>query len=129
MTDKDTLAELITLAGAAYRKRDLLSLDRDWQDEKIRQLNRFGVLSIGAIASILGVSLYRVRKALGPRTRSSLRGQLNPAHLSMLGYALSAADISPEWVHEMTEHGTSISTISDLTQISEATLYRRKNHV
>ena len=125
--NEDTLADLLVVATAAYRKRDVAALDRDWQYDQVRKLNSYGVLSIAAISAILAISSYHVEKALGNAPRPSLRGHLNPAHLTMLSYALSQGDISSRWVREMTENGTSISTISDLTGISEATLYRRKH--
>lgn len=125
MPDKNELAELIVLARGAFINREKLTVAE--VDTYCRNLNAYGVLSISAIASLLGVSFYRVEKALEGHPRPDKRGQLNPAHLPWLGYMLSLGKVNDLWLNTMLKDGTSLSTVSDLTAISEATLYRRKN--
>lgn len=126
MRSADELADLIVKAAAFYQKQEFLSLDKSQQNEACRELNT-GVLSLAAIAAVVGVSTYRVEKAIEGMPRPTTRGYLNPAHLTWLGYGLSNGDIKDFWLHAMLDGGTSLSTISDLTLISEATLYRRRN--
>lgn len=125
MPDKNELAELIVLARGAYLNQEKLSPAEI--DTYCTQLNAYGVLSISAIASLLGVTFYRVEKALEGQSRPEKRGQLNPAHLPWLAYMLSLGKVNDLWLNLMLKAGTSLSTVSDLTGISEATLYRRKN--
>lgn len=121
------LADLLVVARSIWRKRDLLGLDKEMQDDAVRRLHKYGVLSITALGSIVGVTPYRVRKAIAGMSIPEARGHLNPAHLTMLLFALSQDDMQPRWVRMMIDEGTSISTISELTGISRSTLNRRKN--
>lgn len=127
MLDKNELAMLIVLARGAYLNKERLT-DAEI-DALCTQFNASGVLSISAIASLLGVSFYRVDKALEGQPRPDKRGQLNPAHLPWLGYMLSLGKVNDLWLISMLSDGTSLSTVSDLTLISEATLYRRRKDV
>lgn len=123
MLSKDELAQLIAAArGAAIMHYKMTPAEID---NKIVELNRPGLLSVSALAALLGVSNYRVETVLGS-DRPTTRGKLNPAHLPWLSYMVSSGKVNSIWLTEMLDGGTSISTISDLTGISEATLYRRK---
>lgn len=120
------IANLLVIAKTIWRKRDLYALDKELQDDAVRRLHSYGVLSSSALGAVVGVSTYRVRKALDGLGMPEARGHLNPQHLTMLMFALSQGDMPARWINEMLEGGTSMSTIADLTEISERTLYRRK---
>lgn len=126
MSKETELAELMIKARSFYDRQNIISLDKESQDEACRELNT-GVLSLAAISAVVGVSPYRVEKAIRGMPRPTTRGHLNPAHLSWLAYGLSKGDVKGFWVRAMLDDGTSLSTISDLTLISEATLYRRRD--
>lgn len=124
MTDRNELAQLIAKArGAGILVHKMTEAEKD---DKIAELNSYGVLSISALASVLGVSHYRIERVIGKGNHPTTRGNLNPAHLPWLGYMVSSGKVNPVWLEAMLTEGTSLSTISDLTGISEATLYRRK---
>lgn len=128
MRDPDHLAELLALSAAIYRERsDHATFDSLIDVERCQRLNAYCVLSLAAISAIVGVSKYKVEKYTNGQNRPATRGRLNPNHLAMLAYMLSDGKVRHEWLAKMLSEGTSISTISDLTNISEATLYRRKN--
>lgn len=120
------LAELMTKARSIYDRQNILSLDKESQDRACRELNT-GVLSLVAIAAVVGVTVYRVERAIEGMPRPTSRGHLNPAHLTWLAYGLSKGDVKGFWVRAMLDGGTSISTITDLTQIPTTTLYRRRD--
>ena len=126
MSDEQ-LADLMVIAKSIYRRRAIIGLEKDTQDSAARKLNALGVLSLSAISSIVGMSNYRVEKALSGQAKPTTRGHLNPAHLTMLLYTLSTKNLPDVWAEEMLEGGTSASTIADLTGVSESTIYRRKN--
>jgi hypothetical protein len=123
--DKDELAAFLTLLNGWYHKQYLSELGNDIRDERCRKINSYGVLSPQAIAAIVGCTTHRVRNVLG-KSQPTQRGTLNPQHLSMLAYALSAGKIKPEWVGKMVSEGTSVSTIAALTAIPESTLRRHR---
>lgn len=125
--DRNELADLLAHAASDFGKQDVLSLDPEVQRERCRKLNSYGVLSLSALAAIYGISAYKVEKWIKGQPRPKSRGTLNPHHIPQLGYALSLGHINTLWLNQMLSGGTSISTIADLTGISEATLYRRKN--
>lgn len=95
--------------------------------ETIRELHRFGILSVRALSAIVGCTDYRVRKVILGMKKPTARGTLNPQHIPWLGYALSTRTLNPTTLRYMIKAGTSLSTIADLTRISEATLYRWRN--
>lgn len=99
---------------------------KETEDADIRALNTYGVWSMSALASIVGVSMYRVEKALGPLAKPSLRGHLNPRHLTMLQYLQASGKPNKQWIKQMVEEGTSVITIARLTGLSESTLRRSK---
>lgn len=127
MTDEAILADLMAKAMATYRRRAVLALDPQGQRARCRVLNEPGILSINAIAAIVGITPYRVETAIHGMARPKARGHLNPSHIPWLSYTLSFGKVNTEWLNAMLKGGTSLSTIADLTNISEATLYRRKN--
>lgn len=126
MASDDERARLLALAEGTYLRRAVLALDERGMKSRIIRLNSFQMLSVSALAAVTGVSTYRVEQALEGHPRPVTRGALNPAHLGWLAYMLSKGRATDAWVQLMTRGGTSISTISDLTGISEATLYRHK---
>ncbi len=118
---------LLMAAKSAYQNRLFNELDKSLQVAAVRKLNSFGVLSIAAIAAVVGTTKSRVRKAVGPN-RPEARGKLNPAHLDYLTYLLTGSrKAATEWIKDMVEHGTSVNTIADLTLMSRTTIYRRLN--
>lgn len=124
MYDRDELAQFIaTCRGAAIMHFKMTPVE---VDQKILALDAWGLLSASALAGLLNVSVYHVEKVAGTSTTRP-RGKLNPTHLPWLGYMVSSGKVNPIWLEEMLSEGTSLSTISDLTGISEATLYRRKH--
>ena len=127
MPSAEELADLLVVSRAIWRKQDFLSLDKELQDDAVRRLHAYGVLSVSALGSLVGVSPYRVEKAIQGTIHPAARGHLNPSHLTMLIYGLSVGDVPPRWVETMTTGGTSLSTIVQLTGISESTLRRRRN--
>lgn len=127
--DLTELADLLVQASAAYYRRDVLALEPDLQGEKCRLLNSYGVLSLGAIGAILGISAYKVEQHLEDHPKPKSRGTLNPKHLSMLAYSLSKQRINDLWLQTMIDGGTTISTIRDLTGIPEPTLRRHKGNL
>lgn len=126
---KERLAELLVLAVAVYNDHAYLRLSKDDMNRAIRRLHAYGVLSTPALSAITGVSMYRVRKAIAGMTPPRARGHLNPIHLTELAYLLSMEKQLPskQWLQRLVNGGTNLSTISDLTGISEATIYRRLN--
>lgn len=126
MHDTEKIADLLIVAKTVWRQRDILGLDKELQDTALKRLNAYGVLSISALGALVGVSNYRVKKAIAGMRQPEARGHLNPGHISMLLFALSQGDIPPRWIEEMLDGGTSISTIADLTGVSESTIYRRR---
>jgi hypothetical protein len=127
MTDPAILADLMVRAMACYNRRNVLGLDAIVQYEKIRKLNSYGVLSASALCAIFDVTLYHVEKALKGMPWPKSQGTLNPRHLPWLAYMLSNGKVRDEWLTTMLKEGTSIGTISELTNIPESTLHRRKN--
>jgi hypothetical protein len=128
MTEKDDRARLLVKAADCFNERQKLALAPQLQMEAIRELHSFGVLSIKAMAAIVGCTEYRTESALAGGTRPRARGLLNPKHIPWLGYVLSTRKLAPVTLRQLIQEGTSISTIADLTLISEATLHRwRKN--
>lgn len=125
MTERHDLADLLAKAMATYNRRDTLALDPGSQKARVQMLNEPGVLSISALSAIVGMSTYMVETMIGSN-RPKSRGKLNPRHIPYLSYMLSARKVNDDWLHEMINGGTSISTIADLTGISEATLHRRR---
>lgn len=101
----------------SQRRRDTLGA--------LEILNAPGVLSAQAMASVLGITEWRVRVELGSAT-PKVRGKLNPAHLSILAYALSNEFINDTMLGLLLEDGTSLITIARLTGIPERTLRRQK---
>lgn len=123
MYTKDELAEFIAMCrGAAIMHHKMTEVE---VDRKLLTLNAWDLLSTSALAALLDVSPYHVEKVVGTSTTRP-RGKLNPTHLPWLGYMVSSGKVNPIWLHEMLSEGTSLSTISDLTGISEATIYRSK---
>jgi hypothetical protein len=120
---KTELAQLLALCAAAYNRRDWLSVDTDEQRRRCQQLDRFGVLSIQALAGIFDVSEARVAGMV--RHARGIRGTLNPRHISILAYALSNGTLSAETTKMLVSEGTSIGMIARLTLISRSTLNRR----
>ena len=125
MYTDDELAKLLVVAKTIHDRKDLYSLDKDFQDDACRRLNTYGVLSIGAISSVVGCSEYRTRKAIIGMRKPTARGPLNPAHITMLVYGLSNKSLPSRWVRLMVDGGTAVSTISSLTGIPESTIRRR----
>lgn len=119
------MAQLLTLAAGAYNRRDHLAINEARQVAACRELNAFGVLSLRAIASIVGCNLYRAEQALKGLTKPTARGKLNPEHLPWLAYMLDGK-VRDNWLRAMLREGTSISTIEDITGISRSTLNRRR---
>lgn len=117
------LAALLALCAGTFNRRDWYQLDPDGLAKRCQQLDRFGVLSITALASIFDVSEARISRMV--RHARGVRGSLNPRHLGVLAYALSNHDIRPETLQMLVDQGTSINMISKLTLISRATLHRR----
>lgn len=117
---------MLAHAAADFGKHEVIALDPEVQRERCRKLNSYGVLSLSALAAIYDISTYKVEKYIKGQPRPKARGKLNPHHLPQLGYALSLGKINHIWLTQMLNGGTSISTISDLTHISEATLNRRR---
>lgn len=126
MTDPDILADLLVRAMSCYNRRNVWGLDVIVQYEKIRMLNEYGILSLPALCAIFDTSSYHVERALRGMPRPTARGQLNPRHIPWLAYMLSNGKVRDEWLKLMLKEGTSLSTISELTNISESTLHRRK---
>lgn len=124
--DKEVVADLLAVASGIHARAAILTLNRDKQRDACVQLNLYGILSLSAIGSIVGISKYRVETAIGKMKRPRARGHLNPRHLPWLGYMLSSGKVNDYWLNEMLNNGTSLSTIADLTGISESTLNRRK---
>lgn len=123
MMDKNTTAHLLAACAGYYNSRDHLALDEARQVAAVRALNSYGVLSISAMASVVGCSEYRVGQALKGLPRPRARGKLNPEHLPWLAY-MQDGEIRKNWLDCMVREGTSISTIVDLTGISRSTLVR-----
>ena len=125
MHDPDEAAQLLALMVSTRNKRDLLSLDKSVQSDRCRELNRPGLLSVSAISALVGCSNRAVRYAIRGMHKPKARGKLNPDHIEYLAYLLSTHNTGSPWLSIMVREGTSVSTIADLTGISEATIYRR----
>lgn len=124
--DKDTLAHFLVLCNRIYQHSDTNNLNVAVRGERCRELNRYGILSLRAIASVVGCSVWQVEQAIVGMPRPKARGKLNPSHLTMLAYSLSNGKVWPTYLQHMLAEGTSISTISDLTGIAESTLQRHR---
>lgn len=123
MYSRDDLARFIAMCrGAALSHHRMTDGE---VDQTIRTLNAWGLLSTSALARLLGVSSYHVEHVVGTSTTRP-RGKLNPNHLPWLGYMVSSGKVNPIWLELMLDEGTSLSTISDLTDISESTLHRHR---
>lgn len=118
----DELADLLARAYAAYQRREFIALDGS-QRELIQEIGSRRVLSNKALAAIFGCTEYRVEQAIGTDA-SRPRGKLNPSHIPTIAYMLSMKREVGQAVSYMVEHGTSLSTIADLTNISRITLNR-----
>lgn len=121
----ETTNDVLSTALSVYN-RPTRNLDKHADRDDCRRLNRFGVLSLSAIASVVGVSMYKAEKYLEGMEIPTTRGHLNPEHLTMLMYAHSSGKVSKLWLDEMLENGTSLITVSSLTNISESTLRRTR---
>ena len=124
----DELAVFLTKAAAIYYDRRSLLLAPQLMDDAIRELAAPNLLSTQAISAIVGAKESRVARVLGTDARRP-RGKLNPSHISMMGYVLSLGRVNQVLVNLMLNNGTSLSTISALTNVSQATLYRWRNNV
>lgn len=124
--DKDELANFLVILNNAYLHKDTNGLNPEVRRERCRQINRWGILSLRAIGSVIGCSAWQVEKAIVGMPKPKARGTLNPSHLSMLAYMLSGGKVNEHWLGLMIMGGTSISTISDLTGIAESTLHRHR---
>lgn len=125
-TDKDELANFLVILNAIYQHKDTNNLNAAIRGGRCRQINNYGILSLHAISSVVGCSVWQVEQALVGISRPVKRGRLNPEHLSMLAYMLSNGKVRTEWLARMLGEGTSLSTISDLTGIAESTLQRHR---
>ena len=125
-TDRDELAHFLVVLNSIHLHKDTNNLDAATRGERCRQINSWGILSLRAIASVVGCSIYQVERALTGAKKPKARGALNPLHLSMLGYMVSSGRVNTEWLEYMLDNGTSLSTIADLTGIAESTLYRHR---
>lgn len=125
--DKAAVADLLATASGIYHKQHLNTLDDGLQEAACRKLNSYGMLSLQAIASVVGCNLYRVERGIVGQERPQARGHLNPAHLPWLGYMLSSGKANNGWVKAMYREGTSLSTMEDLTGISRQTFRRKIN--
>lgn len=123
MMNKNTIAHLLAACAGYYNGRAHLALDEARQVAAVRALNSYGVLSVAAMASVVGCSEYRVGQALSGLPRPRARGKLNPEHLPWLAY-MQDGEVRDNWLECMLREGTSISTIADLTGISRSTLVR-----
>lgn len=126
MSDNE-LAALLVKCAAVYFDRRTLQHSKSVFEETVKELDSYGVLSLRAIAAIVGVESATVRRIVGAKS-GRLRGMLNPAYLGYIGLLLSQKKLVPELYEELLAHGTSISTIANLTNVSEATLYRWRKH-
>lgn len=127
--DESELAAFIALVAGIWQRQSTLALDAGVRGERCRQINRYGILSLSAIASVIGCSVYQVERSIAGMTRPTSRGKLNPQHLSMLAYVLSAGKIRTDWLAMFLMEGTSLSTVSDLTGIAESTLHRHRRKI
>lgn len=121
----ETTNDVLSQALAVYN-RPTRNLDKEADKKDCRSLNKYGVLSLSAIASVVGISMYKAEKYLEGMEIPTTRGHLNPEHLTMLMYAHSSGKISKLWLDECLDNGTSLITVSSLTQISESTLRRTR---
>lgn len=128
-TDKDELANFLVILNSVYLHTDTNNLNSAIRGERCRQLNRYGILSLRAIASVVGCSVWQVEQDIAGMPRPKARGKLNPQHLTMLAYSLSRGRVTPMWLQHMLAEGTSLSTISDLTGIAESTLQRHRRNL
>lgn len=128
-TDKSELAAFIALLAGIYQRQETLTLDAGMRGERCRQINSYGILSLSAIGAVIGCSAWQVERSIIGMKRPTARGKLNPQHLSMLAYVLSAGKIKTSWLHIFLEEGTSLSTVSDLTGIAESTLHRHRRKI
>lgn len=99
---------------------------KEVEDTAARDLNSYQVLSLSAMSSIIGISMYRIEKAISQQSTPVSRGHLNPAHLSMLKYMRASGKANRHWIKEMTGGGTSVITIAMLTGLSESTIRRAR---
>jgi hypothetical protein len=120
---EDELANLLALSASLYYRSNALGAVPELQAEAMKELHSYGVLSVAAIAAIVGATQAHGIKVLG-RDSSWPRGKLNPEHIAWLGYAVSQRKIKPDTLRKMLKGGTSISTIEDLTGISRSNLNR-----
>lgn len=121
----ETTNDVLSTALSVYN-RPTRNLDKHADRDDARRLNKFGVLSLSAIASVVGISMYKAEKYLEGMEIPTTRGHLNPEHLTMLMYAHSSGKISKLWLDEVLSNGTSLITVSTLTNISESTLRRTR---
>lgn len=121
----DPVADLLATALSIYQSKTR-NFSRDHEDDSARRLNAYGLLSLAGIASVVGISTYRVEKAIVGQKRPEVRGNLNPAHLTMLMYLRSLGKPNKAWVKQLVNEGTSVITIARLTGIPQATLFRYK---
>lgn len=127
--DKDELASFLVILNSVYQHTDTNNLNSAIRGERCRQLHRFGILSLSAIASVVGCSPWQVEQAIVGMPKPKARGKLNPKHLTMLSYMLSRGKVNPLWLRIMLEEGTNLSTISDLAGIPESTLQRHRRNL
>lgn len=121
----ETTNNVLSKALAVYN-RPTRNLDKEADRQDCRALNKYGVLSLSAIASVVGISMYKAEKYLSGMEIPTTRGHLNPEHLTMLMFAHSSGKVSKLWLDEMLDGGTSLITVASLTNISESTLRRTR---
>lgn len=124
MTDETEVAQLLVKAANTFNNRRYLKVSWALQEEAVRELHSYGLLSIKAMAAIVECTEYRVRAALEGQALPRARGKLNPRHIPWLAYGLSMHEIKPHVLKQLLKEGTSLSTIAELTGISRATLNR-----
>ena len=124
MNDAEQVAKLLVKAANTFNEQRFLRLAPELQESAVRELHSFGILSIKALAAIVGCTEYRVHEAIKGTEPPKARGKLNPRHIAWLAYALSFHKLSQSTLRELIRDGTSLSTIEDLTCIPRATLNR-----
>lgn len=127
--DETQLAAFLALLAGIHSHKKTNNLSPEVRGERCRQINRYGILSLSAIAAVVGCSVWQAEQAIVGMPRPKARGTLNPQHISMLAYVLSTGKVRPAWVRIFLDEGTSMSTVSDLTGISASTLFRHRRNI
>lgn len=113
----------VILAQSIYNRREYLEL-RGEIGTYVDRLASYRIFSIGEIASIAGISEYRVRRFIDPDHLIRVKSGVHPRHLEFLLRMIDNSTFSRVHVKMLVMDGATLSGLSRVTGQSESSLRR-----